>query len=66
MPLKEGIHIREGLTEIQEGICLAGAMTRVQAGYEITGTANANSEEVEIDETLLEVAEIEPGTKGHP
>jgi hypothetical protein len=41
-------------------------MTRVQAGYTVTSIANTNSEEVGIDEPVLEVAEIEIGTKGHP
>jgi hypothetical protein len=47
-----------GKQEIQEGVYLAGAMTKVQAGYAITRIANTNSEEVEIDEQVLEVAEI--------
>jgi hypothetical protein len=41
-------------------------MTRVQAGYVITSIANTNSEEVEIDEPVLEVTEIEPGTGEYP
>ena len=41
-------------------------MTRVQASYAITSIANTNSEEVEIDEPILEVADIQTGTKGHP
>jgi hypothetical protein len=52
--------------EIQEGFYLAGAMTKIQAGYAITSIANTNIEEVEIDEPVLEVAEIEPGTEEHP
>jgi hypothetical protein len=53
LPVKEGNHVREGVTEkleIQEDIYLAGAVTRVQAGYAITSIANTTSEEVEIDE----------------
>jgi hypothetical protein len=64
LPVKKGTHIREGLTEkqeIQEGVYVAGAMTSVPAGYAITSIANTNSEEVEIDEPVLEVTEIETG-----
>ena len=69
LPVKEGTVIREGITEkqeIQKGVYLAGAMTKIQAGYAITSIANTNSEEVEIDEPVLEMAEIEPGTGEHP
>jgi hypothetical protein len=52
--------------EFQKGVYLAGAITKIQAGYAITSIANINSEEVEIDEPVLEVAEIEPGTEEHP
>jgi hypothetical protein len=69
LPVKDGTHTCEGITEkqeIQEGVYLAGAMTRIQAGYAITSIANTNSEEVETDEPVLEVAEVEPGTEGNP
>jgi hypothetical protein len=62
LPVRNGTHAPEGVTEkqeIQKGVYLAGAMTRVQAGYAITSIANTNSEEVEIDEPVLEVTEIE-------
>jgi len=65
LPVKGGTTISEGITdkqEIQEGIYLAGAMTKVQGGYEITSIANTTSGEVEIDEPVLEMTEIEPGT----
>jgi len=69
LPIKRGTIIREGITEkqeIQEGAYLAGTMTKIQAGYAITSFANTNSHEVEIDEPMLEVAKIEPGTEEHP
>jgi hypothetical protein len=69
VPVKGGTQIREGIKEkqeIQEGVYLAGAMTRIQAGYAIHSIANTNSEEVEIDESVLEVTEIEPGTGEYP
>ena len=69
LPVKEGTHICEGITEkqeIQEGVYLAGAMTKVREGYAISSIANTNNEEVEIDEPVLEMMEIEPGTEWHP
>ena len=69
LPVKDGTRIQEGVTEkqeIQEGVYLAGAMTRVQAGYAISSIANTNSEEVEIDEPVLEVTEIVSGTEDCP
>jgi hypothetical protein len=57
--------IREGVTEkreIQKGVYLAGAVTTVQAGYAITSIVNTNSEDVEIDEPVLEMGEIETST----
>jgi hypothetical protein len=45
---------------------LAGAMTRVQAGYAISSITNTNSEEVGIDEPVLEMTEVEPGNEGNP
>jgi len=65
--VKDGTRIREGVTEkqeIQEGVYLAGAMTRVQAGYVITSIAKTNSEEVEIDEPVLEVGDGNRVEKG--
>jgi hypothetical protein len=61
LPVGNGTLVPEGITEkkeIQKGVYLAGAMTKVQAGYTITSIANTNSEEVEIDEPVLEVTEI--------
>jgi len=69
LPVKKGTIISEGITEkqeIQEGVYLVGAMTKIQAGYAITSIANTNSEETEIDEPVLDVEEIEPGTEEHP
>jgi len=63
LPVKEGTVISEGITEkqeMQEGVYLAGAMRKIQAGYAITSIGNTKSEEVEIDELVLEVAEIKP------
>jgi hypothetical protein len=68
LPVKEGTHICEGITEkreIQEGVYLAAAITKAQESYAITSIANTNSD-VEIDEPVLEVAEIERGTEVHP
>jgi hypothetical protein len=68
LPVKGGTTISEGITEkqeIQEGIYLAGVMTEVQGGYVITSIANTTSGEVEMDEPVLEMTEIEPGT-GEP
>jgi hypothetical protein len=69
LPVKGQTRIREGITEKQEileGVYLAGAMTRVQEGYAITSILNAHSEEVEIDEPVLEVTDVEPGNVGDP
>jgi hypothetical protein len=69
LSVKEGTQIREGVTEkreIQKGIYLAGAVTRIQAGYVITSIANTNSEEIEIVEPVLEMEEIETGTREYP
>jgi hypothetical protein len=41
-------------------------MTKVREGYAITSIASTKREEVEIDEPVLEVAEIERGTEVHP
>jgi hypothetical protein len=69
LPVKEGTHACEGVTEkqeIQKGIYLAGAITKVRAGYAITSIANTTSNEVEIDEPVLELEEIGPGTEEYP
>jgi len=69
LPVKEGTHVREGITkkqEIQEGVYLAGGMTRVQACYTITSIANTKNEKVEIDAPVFEVAEVEPGNEENP
>ena len=61
LPVKNGIHVFEGVTEkqeVQKGVYLAGAMTKVQEGYAITSIANTNSEVVETDEPVLELTEI--------
>ena len=55
----------KGLTkkqEIREGVYLTGAMTKVQAGYAITSIVNTTDEAVEIEEPVLRVTEVEPGT----
>jgi hypothetical protein len=55
----------EGRTEkpeIREGVYLAGAITKVQAGYAITSIVNTTNEKVEIDEPVLKIKEVEPGT----
>ena len=65
LPVKEGTTISEGITEkreIRERSYLAGAMTKVQRGYVVTSIINTTSGEVEIDEPVLEMVEIEPGT----
>ena len=61
LPVKNGIHVLEGVTEkqeVQKGVYLAGAMTKVQECYAITSIANTNSEVVETDEPVLELTEI--------
>jgi hypothetical protein len=65
LPVEGTTRTDEGLTEkqeIQEGVYLAGAMTKVQAGYAITSIVNTTNEAMEIDEPVLKVTEIEPGT----
>jgi hypothetical protein len=59
----------ERLTEkrvIQEGLYLAGAITKVQSGCAITSIVNTTDEYVEIEEPVLRVTKIEPGTPTEP
>jgi hypothetical protein len=69
LPVEGITRNNEGLTEkqmIQEGVYLAGAVSKVQAGYAITSIVNTTDETVEIDEPVLKVTEIEPGTPTEP
>ena len=57
----------EGITEkreIQAGVYLAGAVTRVSRGYAITSMLNTTSDQVEIEEPVLQVTELETWTPG--
>ena len=57
----------EGITEkreIQAGVYLAGAATQITRGYAITSVLNTTSDRVEIEEPVLQVTELEPGTLG--
>ena len=45
---------------------LAGAITKIQAGYAITSIVNTTGEAVEVEEPVLRVTEVEPGTPFGP
>lgn len=65
LPVEGTTRTKEGLTEkqeIREEVYLAGAITKVQAGYAITSIVNTTDEAVEIEEPMLRVREVEPGT----
>ena len=47
--------------EIQEGVILGASLTKVVDGYAMTSILNANDEEVDIHEPLVELDEIDPG-----
>lgn len=69
LPVEGTTRDNDGLTEkrvIQEGLYLAGAVTKVQSGYAITSIVNTTDENVEIEEPVLKVTEIEPGTPTEP
>jgi hypothetical protein len=59
----------ESLTEKQEiceGVYLVGAITKVQADYAITSIVNTTEEAMQIEEPVLRVTEVEPGTSLGP
>ena len=68
LPAEGSSITQEGLTEkeLREGVYLAGALTKVQAGYAITSIVNTTNEVVEIDEPVMRVTEVEPGTSWGP
>jgi len=69
LPVKGGTHVREGVTKkiyIQEGIYLEGAITKGTEGYATTSIANTTNNEVEIEETILQLEEIGTGTEKYP
>ena len=45
---------------------MAGAITKVRAGFATTSIVNTNEKSVEIDATVLRVAEFVPGTLTEP
>ena len=62
VPIKPGSPL-VGMTskrEIQEGVILAASLTTVVEGYAMTSILNANDEEVNIQEPLVELDEIDP------
>jgi len=69
LPVEGTTRTDEGLTEkqeIREGVYLEGAMTKVQAGYATTSIEKTTDEAVEIEEPVLRVTEVKPGTLLEP